>query len=456
MKSLKFTFTFLALIILFYQTPNFIDWVLGHSRFRHIHINLHLVEVLFDALGILTTLIFLLAITYKKIWDANTFKKKLSLIGFGIVFAFAFLVIRGMYNNFRAVDKLYAYYKKNIGISGNVFMVDDTLGHRGVPNGSGNTIYSLGYSEVSVPIKLNSAGFRITEKGIPSKSDSLMMFLGCSFTWGDYVLAEKNYPTIASQSLNYELLNCGVDAYGLAQMLILAERNIPKYRPKVLSVQYSPWLADRARFMFFPSAHGVMPFPFITKNERGDLYVHEPYFRSALYNPTYRVYKTSPTSVLDKLSFIYNVGIPVAIVDKWKQQIVQWKMMMGLVPVSENDNQKIEKYVYERLYKLCEQYGVKMVVFNVGGFGYSDEQRISNHYDRKRFKETVDSSLVKNITFIDGDSVLRANILPKENYSKYVHWGKISKTDSTIYDNHPNVMAHKIMAETLSKQLNSR
>jgi hypothetical protein len=456
MKSLKFTFTFLALIILFYQTPNFIGWVLGHSRFSQIHVNHNWIEILFDALGILTIIIFLLAITYKKRWNANTFKKRVSFISFGIVFIFAFIGIKEMYSNLRAIDKLYAYYKKNIGISGNVFMVDDTLGHCGVPNGFGNTIYSLGDLEVNVPIKLNSAGFRITEKTIPSKSDSLMMFLGCSFTWGDYVLAEQNYATLVSKSLNYKLLNCGVDAYGLAQMLILAERNIPKYRPKVLSVQYSPWLADRARFMFFPSAHGVMPFPFISKNKRGTFYVHEPYFRSALYNPTYRVYKTSPASFLDKLSFIYNVGIPVAIVDKWKMQMVQWKMALGLVPVSENDNQKIEKYVYERLYKLCEQYGVKMVVFNVGGFGYSNEQRMANHYDRRRFKETISNNLTKNIIFIDGDSVLRANIRPHENYSKYLHWGKISKTDSIIYDNHPNVMGHQMMAETFAKQLISK
>ena len=456
MKSLKFTFVIIALIILFYQIPNFIAWFLGHSRFRHIQINHNLVELFFDAIGLIVVLIFLLSITYKKIWDASTLKKTSSIIGFVAILILVCFVIEQTYSNLRAIDKLYAYYKKNIGIAGNVFTVDDTLGHRGISNGSGNAIYPLGYTQISVPIKLNPQGFRIPEKIIPSKSDSLMMFLGCSFTWGDYVLAEQNYPSLTAQSLNYESLNCGVDAYGLAQMLILAERNIPKYRPKVLSVQYSPWLADRARFMFFPSAHGVMPFPFVTKNEKGNFYIHEPFFRSALYNPDYRIYKTSPASFSDKISFIFNVGIPVEIVDKWQQQIAQWKMILGLLPTSENDNQKIEKYVYERLYQLCKQYNVKMIVLNVGGFGYSDEQRMTNHYDRKKFKETIKDEFAKNITFIDADSVLRANIRPNENYSKYVHWGKISEIDSSIYDNHPNVMAHKMMAETFVKQLYSK
>ncbi|MEA5458354.1 hypothetical protein VB796_04860 [Arcicella sp. LKC2W] len=453
MKSLKFTFVILALIILFYQIPNFISWFLGHSRFRHIQINHNLVELFFDVIGVIITLIFLLSITYKKIWDANTLKKTSSIIGFALCVIIVCFVTKEVYGNLRAIDKLYVYYKKNIGIAGNVFTVDDTLGHRGIPNGYGKATYSSKHAQINVPIKLNAEGFRIPEKIVTSKSDSLMMFLGCSFTWGDYVLAEQTYPTLTAQSLNYKSLNCGVDAYGLAQMLILAEQNIPKHQPKVLSVQYSPWLADRARFMFFPSAHGVMPFPFVTKNDKGDFYIHEPFFRSALYNPDYSIYKTTPASFSDKLSFIFKVGITVSMIDKWKRQVAQWKMLLGLLPTSEVDNQKIEKYVYERLYQLCKQYGVKMVVVNVGGFGYSDEQRMANHYDRKKFKETIKSEFARNITFIDADSVLRANIRPDENYSKYVHWEKTSKTDSAIYDNHPNVMAHQMMAKTFVKQL---
>ena len=74
---------------------------------------------------------------------------------------------------------------------------------------------------------------------------------------------------------------------------------------------------------------------------------------------------------------------------------------------------------------------------------------MSNHHDRKHFQKTMSSEMVKNVTFIDADSVLRAGIKPKESYSKYVQWGKVSKTDSILYDNHPNPMAHKIIAKIL-------
>ena len=449
MKKLKFASIILALILGLYHLPILVKWFFNHDRFKYVAVNDILIERICDAFGIFIVLIFLLSITYKKYWDGYTFKRIVSAISFAFIFVISFYLIREIYFNFRAVDKLYSYYKKNIGILGDVFMADDTLGHRGVPNGSGVSIFPLENRQISVPIQLNNEGFRIPVKAQNVNSDTLMIFLGCSFTWGDYSLAEENYSSQAIDLLKYKSLNCGTDAYGLAQILILAERKIPQHRPKIVSVQYSPWLADRARFMFFPSAHGVMPFPFVTKNKDAKFYVHEPFFRSSLYNPEYKYYKTSPVSFADKFSFFFKVGFPVAILDSWKQHIAQWKMTLGILPTAESDNQKIEKYVYERIYELCKQNGARMVVLNIGGFGYSDEQRMSNHHDRKHFNETMNPELVKNVTFIDADSVLRAGIKPNENYSKYVQWGKVNKTDSILYDNHPNPMAHKIIAKSL-------
>jgi len=453
MKNLKFAFITFLLVLGLFQIPAFIAWVFNHARFRHIALNDILIERICDAFGIFIVLLFLLGITYKKYWNGQTFRKVVPAVSFVLIFVLSFLLVREIYFSFRAVDVLYTYFKKNIGISGDVFMADDILGHRGVPNGSGISIYPLENRQISVPIQLNNEGFRIPVKPQNIDSDTLMIFFGCSFTWGDYSLAEENYPSQATDLLKYKSLNCGTDAYGLAQMLILAERKIPQYRPKIVSVQYSPWLADRARFMFFPTAYGVMPFPFVTKNAESKFYIHEPFFRSSLYNSEYKNYKTSPKTFLDKFSFFFKVGFPVVILDGWKQHLAKWKMALGILPMAESDNKKIEKYVYERIYEICKQYGARMVVLNIGGFGYSDEQRMSNHYDRKNFQETMNSKMVKNVTFIDADSVLRAGIKPKEDYSKYVQWGKVSKTDSILYDNHPNPMAHKIIAKALAQDL---
>lgn len=453
MMKLKFASTAIILVLGIYQIPNMIEWFFNHDRFRHIQVNFMLIERLCDAFGIFIVLFFLLSITYKKYWHGQTFKNVIPAVSFALIFIFSFLLVKEIYVDFRAIDKLYSYYKKNIGILGDVFMADDTLAHRGIPNGSGVSVYPLKNRQISVPIRLDNEGFRIPVKPKNVDSDTLMMFFGCSFTWGDYSLAEENYPSQAIDLLKYKSINCGTDAYGLAQMLILAERKIPQHQPKIVSIQYSPWLADRARFIFFPTAYGVMPFPFVTKDAESKFYIHQPFFQSSLYNADYKYYKTSPKSFLDKFSFFFKVGIPVVILDSWKQRIAQWKMTLGILPMAEPNNQKIEKYVYERMYEICKQNGAKLVVLNLGGFGYSDEQRMSNHYDRKHFQETMSSEMVRNVKFIDADSVLRAEIKPKENYSKYVQWGKVSETDSILYDNHPNPMAHKIIAKILAEEV---
>jgi hypothetical protein len=73
----------------------------------------------------------------------------------------------------------------------------------------------------------------------------------------------------------------GTSAYGLAQMAVLAERTIPKLKPKIVFVQHSPWLANRARCIFYPSAFGIMPFPYIyTKDEQYE--IAKPLFSSSL------------------------------------------------------------------------------------------------------------------------------------------------------------------------------
>ena len=46
---------------------------------------------------------------------------------------------------------------------------------------------------------------------------------------------------VVAQGLGGTVLNAGKCAYGLSQMLILARRLIPRYRPDYVLVQFSPW-----------------------------------------------------------------------------------------------------------------------------------------------------------------------------------------------------------------------
>lgn len=453
MKNLIFSLVIIIVVIVLYQVPQLVQWVFQHNSFRQYQLNQSLIQRIFDALGILVVLLYGVAITYKRWWSTATFKRIGTNVIFFVIFICFFWLVKEAYAACRNIDRLYDYYKKGNGIVGNVFMADDSLGHRGVPNGNGKSVYFLYGIPQSVPLTLNSEGFRALSH---QESDSLMLFLGCSFTWGDYCPVEKTYVNQVTNLLKINGLNYGVNAYGLAQMLLLAERMIPKHRPHYVVVQYSPWLTDRARFMFYPSAYGSMPYPFVAQNEQNKLYIHQPYFLSSLYNVDYQYFKKTPESFFDKMTFYGKVGFPVVVVDGLKKYFTILGIKFGFLPVAEHENQKIEQYVYERIYQLCEQYHAQMLVLNLGGFGYSNDERIKNHYDRARFLKTMYLKMTQHCIFVDADSVLRAGIGPHQDYSKYLLWGKISAKDSVIYDYHPNALAHRIIAESLVKGLNKK
>lgn len=453
MKNLTFSFIILFVLIALYQIPELVQWVFLHKSFRQYKLDQSLTQRIFDALGIIVVVLYGVAITYKKWWSAATFKRVGTNVIFFVILVCFFWLVKESYAACRNIDGLYDYYKRGNGVVGQVFMADDSLGHRGIPNGSGKSVYFLNGIPQSVPLALNSEGFRALSQ---QASDSMMLFFGCSFTWGDYCPAEKTYANQATNLLKINGLNYGVNAYGLAQMLLLAERMIPKHRPQYVVVQYSPWLADRARFMFYPSAYGSMPYPFIAQNENNELYIHQPYFLSSLYDFDYQYFKKSPSSFFDKLAFYCKVGLPVVVIDGVKKYFTILGIKFGFLPMAEHDNQKIEQYVYERIYRLCKQHNSQMIVLNLGGFGYSNEERINNHYDRTRFLKTVPLNIGQNCVFVDADSVLQAGIGPHEDYSKYLLWGKTSAVDSVIFDYHPNALAHQIIAKTLVKGIKKK
>jgi hypothetical protein len=74
-----------------------------------------------------------------------------------------------------------------------------------------------------------------------------VLALGCSFTYGAATNAENTYPYLVGQRLAGTTRNAGVSSYGLSQMMILAKRLVPAYKPDYLLVQYSPWLVDRSK-----------------------------------------------------------------------------------------------------------------------------------------------------------------------------------------------------------------
>lgn len=93
------------------------------------------------------------------------------------------------------------------------------LAHKGISNATGNHEYYLRDS-ISRTIKtsFDSLGYRSVETSNLLPYDTLNLFLGCSYTFGDLIPAEEGFPYKTSALLKNNLINAGASAYGMGQM----------------------------------------------------------------------------------------------------------------------------------------------------------------------------------------------------------------------------------------------
>ena len=451
MKRVYLVLALLGLVVCLYWLPDGVNRLFAHPRLQPLRPDAGAVQRFFDMLGVLVGLMIVLEITYRRWWSGRVFKSlPRTLLWAGCL---TLLAISGswVYTVVRRMDAVYRFYKSGVGIEGFVFAADARLGHRGIPYATGAHVYrSLDKTLKRIPIQLDSLGFRTTSTPYPShRADSLALFLGCSFTWGDYVAAEQTYPAYVAQGFHVRYLNTGTSAYGLAQMLQLAEELIPEKCPEVVFVQFSPWLADRARFVFFPMALGVMPYPYLCEGPNGPA-LQTPLFLSASYSQDSDFFKNSQPSLRDKLAFVRSIGLPMVAVDGLKHIWAEGKIKLGLIPRPVPDNARVERFVYHRIAELCRQCGSRLVVVNLGMFSdKSDrETRLRERYDRAWFGEVFDTQKYPQTTFVDADSALRAALHRSADYTQYVLWDKAGK-DSVVFDLHPNPLAHRRIAETI-------
>jgi hypothetical protein len=67
-----------------------------------------------------------------------------------------------------------------------------------------------------------------------------ILAVGDSFTWGGWVRDEETWPAYLEGRLGQPVLNGGVFGYGFDQIVMRAERLVPKLRPELLIVSFIP------------------------------------------------------------------------------------------------------------------------------------------------------------------------------------------------------------------------
>ena len=133
-----------------------------------------------------------------------------------------------------------------VGAVGRLYGFDPLMGPVPLPDANG--FLQLPGGGPAIPTHHDGDGVRVrvgVRQGCSGLKRPRLVFIGDSFTYGDFTLAENTFAYKAVIKLSGESVNGGVNGFGLAQMVLRARQLIPKYRPDYVVVQYSPWLAAR-------------------------------------------------------------------------------------------------------------------------------------------------------------------------------------------------------------------
>jgi hypothetical protein len=331
----------------------------------------------------------------------------------------------------------YNYVKSNQrGWSGKVWRADKELGFVNIPNSRGSETMPIG---ANVPTRIDKDGFRIPfeEKQRLINNNPVVLTLGCSFTYGAATQAKDTFPYLVGKYIGGSTKNAGVCSYGLSQMVLLANRLIPRHKPDYVIVQYSTWLVARAVRTFAPSYFGKIPNPYYA--EKDNLIIMPPVFQTKVFDLPVDEYRNSQEGFADFLSFLWNVGLPLFLYDDFNIGVYTLASIFGLKDQPTTNYRAVIQYTYGEIHRVAEQNGAKMIIVLLG----------HNHQQVIVEKELLPDDVI----VVDAQSALlkRLENIDRESYQRqYNHWrGEPPRR----VDAHPNEIAHRIIAEEIASQI---
>lgn len=385
---------------------------------------------------------YLVALTYKSLWDFDALKQAKK----SILFVAFFIISMSIISYITWIDHksriLYNYTLSDTerGWLGKVHKANDTLGFEPIPDAYGYHTFPVGKN---IPMHYNKEGFRVPVNGISNFSGSEktdILFLGCSFTYGDACLAEETFSYLVAKKNHFNYINAGVCGYGLSQMVLLAERLIPKYKPSYVVLQYSPWLIDRSSSFFAPTYIGTVTNPYFTKKDK-EYSIEYPDFSSQVFSINKKLYQEIYKGKY--LKFLFEVGIPFYLKESYLTTRLMVKNLFGKVPSPTKERKEVERFAYNKMSNLARKYNTKVIILNLGDLEYTRQIK----------------SIIKpgdNIRIADADSLLNEYLITSKtrNYEKeFGHW-RFDGKDTVLVDEHPNAKAHSIIANSINLKIN--
>jgi hypothetical protein len=159
-------------------------------------------------------------------------------------------------------------------------------------------------------------------------------------------------------------LNAGVPSYGLAQMLILARRLVPREKPAYVLVQYSEWLVRRSQSWVAETEYGYVPTPFFAATPEG-VRVHPPLFRGWVLRsadlglPPLTHGRTGLSVVPGR------AGLPLIVHDDFQMAVLLARRRLGGLPAP-GSSEDVLKATYSEIADLCRRNGARMLVVLLG------------------------------------------------------------------------------------------
>jgi len=378
---------------------------------------------------------------YKRLWSKQTLKKPTHGFAFLVFHALLIFIVFHLVSIHKNTIAYYRYFNASNfkAWKGKMYLRDSLLGYKLAPALSSQMLYS---QMPAIDVFTNSGGFRI---GAGEKKEDLptpetdILFLGCSFTFGSVCNAEETFPYIVSQKKQYRYINAGVEGYGLAQMILTAKELLPKYHPRIVVIQYSPWLAYRSTFEFAPSHGGyLLPVPYFSK-QRNSYEIEPPIYRSSVEqlfpDQDRQKYQGHFLKYYFQKGFLYYAGEQLKIM---KHQL---RYIIGNTASPTRNIKGAEAYGYAQLLHLIESYNARAVILKLNN-GPVQESSDTILRRPNLLVANADSLMLRELDTINTDAYNR----------KFGHWAK-KDSDSVMVDGHPNKLAHKIIAEAIVKLL---
>jgi hypothetical protein len=362
-----------------------------------------------------------------------------------LIFSFTFCAAYFIWVTYRSV-RLYAQIKSaGRGWTAPINTRDPILGYRPLLNVSSIEMFPCGGR---VPVYQDQEGFRAPAAGVQSSSGKrpFVLALGCSFTFATGCAAEEAFPFLVARGLNGTALNAGVEGYGLAQMLLRARELIPKHKPEYVLIEYAPWIVERSTgYASAPEVYGRTPRPYFAVGQNGRCIVAPPAFATNYFDLDMSAYVEGKTRPIEFASFIFSVGLPLWSYSDLQLAVFSGKRILGLLPSPAADSGALINAAYSELGDLCRETGSRMVIVVLGSGGVRPEDMPREHI--KAFRALTSATLV------DAYGALYAHLDPPtpEAYERiYEIWGCSPKR---LIDRHPNPHAHKVIAESILKNL---